>query len=60
MQLISSLGSEYIAKRLNSIPDCNVDKFFCAISLCFRECFLFLILALQHLRSHGIGRARNS
>lgn len=60
MQLISSLSSEYIAKRLNSIPDCSIDKCFCAPSLCFREFFLFLMSALEHLRSCGVGRARNS
>ena len=60
MQLISSLSSQYIVKRLNSVADCNVDKYLCATSLCFREFFLFLMLALQHLGSHGVGRTRNS
>lgn len=60
MQLISSLSSEYIAKRLNSIPDCSIDKCFCATSLCFRQFFLFLMSALKHLGSRRVGRARNS
>lgn len=61
MQLISSLCSEYIAKRLNSIPDCSIDKCFCATSLCFRDFFfLFLMSALKHLVSCRVGRARNS